>query len=106
MTLHLPVRSGTIGHRDQWGFGDTAATFDYPSLGLKRMVFKTTTGGFEYPELFGVKPVFTGKPYYAPTLEWGRWKPTWYLPDGRVLVAIEHEVMYAFEEKEIDDDHK
>ena len=104
MKLHLPVHSGSIGHIDKYGYGGKASTWDYPSLGLERMVFKSTTGGIVYPELFGVKPTFKDKPYWAPFQEWGKWEPTYKLPDGRVLVAVSYDGQYAFQEKEIDDD--
>lgn len=85
--IHRPVRTGSIGKIDKWGFGSCASTWDYPTLGLAGVILTTTVGGVSYPAIQGVRAEFPGKPYYAPLQHWGDYTPTWTLPDGRVIVA-------------------
>jgi hypothetical protein len=84
---HRPVRSGSVGKVDSWGFGSRATVWDYPTLGLRRVVTSTTTGGVRYPAVEGTHPEFgPERPDYAPDQRWGQWSPVYRLPSsGRVL---------------------
>lgn len=96
--LHKPIRNGSVGKVDSWGFGSWARCWDYPGLGLKGVATTGSCGGVRYPRINGVSPVFTGLADYCPTLHWGMFAPTYNLPDGRVVVAIDLDGDRCFEE--------
>jgi hypothetical protein len=87
MIIHKPVQIGTTGKIDSWGYGSWARVWAYPTLGLSRVITTGPTGGIMYPTIQGVDPEFVGLPDHAPLIHWGDYSPTYYLPDGRVLVA-------------------
>ncbi len=96
MIIHLPVRTGSIGAMDPWGFGSRASVWDYPTLGLQGIVTTSTTGGVLYPRIGGVRPRFSDRGDYAPDQYWGQYQPTWTLPEGRVIHAVLREGQRVF----------
>lgn len=97
-TIHRPVKTGSIGKIDKWGFGSSASVVSYPTLGIDHCVTTSTTGGVRYPSIDGVSPKFHGRPEYAPLQAWGTYSPTYDLPDGRVIVAVMLDGERCFEE--------
>jgi len=88
MIIHKPVRVGSVGKVDTWGFGSRATVWDYPTLGLRGVVTTGSTGGIRYPRIQGVDPEFNDLPDYTPLIHWGDYEPTYHLTGGRVLRAV------------------
>jgi hypothetical protein len=96
---HRPVRAGSVGKVDSWGFGSTATVWDYPTLGLRGIVTSTTSGGVRYPAVEGTHPEFGAeRPDYAPDQRWGQWSPVYRLPSGRVLRPVHEDGLRCFVE--------
>ena len=85
MRVHAAHYVGVRGRIDPWGFGSTYTAWCWPSL--DGVAHQIRGEAWAPPSFWGIPPAEIVESY-APATEWGQRGEHWWLPDGRLLVAV------------------